>query len=699
MEDDDEHDADGEEEEDAEGEDDMDVDVDRGYGQLSKPSDLGSSVPYDWAVHGNSPDRGTPRGTKRPRNEHQASFSKSLIPTSTSLAHRESPLPTAARDLAKQAGPAELTESDGLILETEAQIQRFDNTDQSVREQERIITAALEVVPEALSKAWQSCCYETTGKRGGAYTETIGPGEEDSPLEKATFVGTLLLKLYHPPLAKGRQPIGTLELARKSFANTQMPNISREEAYPKVLVDWLAAFHDPYRTAAAALKTYQPNPTAHSTFWDLVFSATLRGQLQDVLQIFQASDFQYAATAKEDGMPTKGYRGPQLESIGRVVGNVMALLHSCPALRDGDWHVTREQWALFRKRVEAALEDLITFSEGRDHDQSLGQSTFEAENFGIRSTASTPSQSTRRAQSRVPWTVYQNLKLFYGIFLGGTDELLQLAQDWLEASFALTIWWDGNEVEVEAGRASMSRRSLRRPGGHAARVVDSNPGAAYRRRLRHAFETVAEDDGLAIESSNAVEVALASILEGNIADVLGLLRTWSLPITAATMEIGSIAGWYESAPGPEAPGDGFDESDLMVLSYAAATEKPLSRESVLLDYADQLFERAELRHGNQVVEGWEVALALLSRLENAGLAKRKMAEYLKDLSVETDGRADKLIALCLSYDLRAEACEIAEVCAWVFISIQPPPPIGKKNCLVPIIEQIYCSIGWQNHMY
>lgn len=659
---DDEHDADGEDEGDEEQENDMDVDSGSGHGRSSKaPSDFGSSVPYDWTAHKDSFPGSTPRGTKRPRVDYQYSHRGSLLgPASTPTARtRESHLPAAALDLAKQVGPAGLTEPDSLILDTEAQLNKLRSG-----LDERTLAAALEVVPEALSKVWQSCCYEESGHSGYTtdYTDSIGPDEDAPALEKAAFVATLLLKLHHPPHTKGRQPVGS-ELARRSFASSVAPSISREDAFPKVLVDWLDAFHNPYRTAVSALKGYKPDPTAHASFWDLVFNATLRGQLRDALQIFQACDFEYAATAKEDGMPTRGYRGAQLESINRAVGNVVLVLESCPALKDGDWHVARAEWALFRKRVEAALEDLMVFAEGGVQNQNSSGSMFQAENFGIRSTASTLSQSARRAQSRVPWTVYQNLKQFYVILLGSADELLQLAEDWLEASFALAIWWDGNEEEVgDEGASVMSRRhSFRKSQSRAARAVDANPAAAYRRRLMHAFQRVTADDALQVETNNAVEVALASALEGNIADVLALLRTWSLPITEAIMEVGVAAGWYESVD-VQPPGDGFDESDLMVLSYAE-TEKPLSKTSVLLDYADALVERRELRHAGKVAEGWEVSLDLLSRLDDRSLAKRRTAEYLKDLPVETDGRADKIIGICRDYGLQREACMVAEVCS------------------------------------
>ena len=659
MEDED-HDADGEDE------DDTDMDVENGHNGPAKglPT-FGSSIPYDWAAHGSSTRDSTPRGSKRQPVDLHAPSRGSLLNTKNKslIRQRESTLPTIAKDLTGQIGPAELYESDTLILQTEETVNKMYDANASPEDQDRILAAALEIVPEALSKIWQSCCKEEYKHEEDPidYTETIGPDEEAPALEKATFIGTLMLKLYQPPPTKGRHGVGSLEAARRSVAHSLGPNISRQEAYPKVLIDWLDASHNPYRRVATLLKTYQPNPVAHVNFWDVVHSATLRGQLGDVLQIFERCDFEYAATAKEDGMATKGYRGSPLQNIRRAIGQATRILESCPALKDGDWHVTRSDWMLFRKRVEATIEELSSFAEGENYDQSIGESAFQAENFGIRNTTSTLSQSARRAQSKVPWTVYQNLKLFYGILLGGTEELLQLAQDWLEASLSFAIWWDGNEEEVGVGSAStMTRsRSLRRSQGHSARTVDSNPGAAYRRRLLHAFEKVTEDETLTIDTSSPVEVALASLLEGNLDNVFDFLRVWSLPVTAAVMEVASEGNWYDPAVG-QATSEAFDESDLMVLSYGE-TQKALTKDNVLIDYAESLFERDELRYGAKMKEGWEVSLDLLAKIDDQKFARKKIGEYLESLTVETNERADKLIDLCREYELHREARDVAEV--------------------------------------
>ena len=597
----------------------------------------------------------------------------------------DNPLPTVVRDLARQAGPAELSESDALILRTDGQVTKMYDEKATRQEQERILAAALKVVPEALSKVWQTCCNEEKDQRGGQddqYSDSIGPDESASNLEKATFVGTFLLRLYNPPVAQGSQ---TFKTSRNAFVGSLAPNISREEAYPKILVDWLAAHHGPYRSSFASLKSYKPNPTACNDFWDLVNSMTVRGQLSDVLQLFRSANFEYAATSKDDGLPNLGYHGSQLSNIQRVVNNTVLLLEACPVIKDSDWHVARDDWAMFRNRVQRIIDDLTTFAEGSlSADQRpLNQSTLRSGAFNFQASTNNDllSQSARRERSKVPWTVYQSLKLFYSILLGNTEELLQLSQDWLEASLALTIWWDGNE-EISTSSAPL-RQSAKRERNRGTRAVDANAGAAYRRRLRHAYEKVVADSGLTVETHNPVQVALASVFTGSIDDVFALLRVWSLPITAAIMEVGTETGWYYSvrdggsavmAPEDAAAtakdaGATFDESDLMVLSYAAgepaAVEQPvgpISKDNVLIDYAEKLFARTRvLRDGGQEVEGWEIALDLLARVDDSRFAKKRMREFVRGLPVESEDRAERLREVCWDCELEEEAREVAEV--------------------------------------
>ena len=170
----------------------------------------------------------------------------------------------------------------------------------------------------------------------------------------------------------------------------------------------------------------------------------IQGQLSNVLQLFRSADFEHAVTSKDDGMYARGYQGSQLSNIQPVVSNTILLLESSPVIKDGDWHVARDDWAIFRTRVHRVIDDLTTFAEGSPSadQRPLNQSTLRSGAFDFQTSTNNNllSQSARRERSIVPWTVYRNLKPFYSMLLGSTEELLQLFQDSLEATLALTIW-------------------------------------------------------------------------------------------------------------------------------------------------------------------------------------------------------------------------------------------------------------------
>ena len=634
---------------------------DKGYRSTGSLFDNGRQISTSYVE--------SPRSTKRSRGGTALSHNASPHGKTGLAKKKDSALPGLARDIARQSDTVSLDEPDELILGTEEQVNQLYPATQSPEEQERIIQAALVAVPEALSKLWQSCCgREYTKPAQEDYTISIGPDEHASPMRKASFLSSLLLYIHHPPAAKGKQAFAASRSTRSSMfsnsANTfQMP--ARPTALPKVLLDWLEQHHNPYRSAIVDLQTTHPNPTAHLNYWDIIFSAILRGRLSDVIRILKASDFRDARTARDDGYSQDGYQSSQLGNIDRVINRALQVLEVCPALQSGDWAVTDNDWAIFRKRIEQAIDDLATFAEGRDRDLDPTQSTFEAENFGITNPDMTLSRTSRRAQSKVPWTIYQNLKTMYLILLGGATEIMSVAQDWVEATIGLTAWWDGDDdAEIAIGSLAMSRRSMMRSQSRAPRSVDEDTIGAYLRRLAYAFERVTDDnddEAFQVNPINPVEIGIASIMEGNVEGVITLLRCWSLPIASAVVEVASQAGWFEASAGGRVV-NGFNESDLMVLSYGQSA-KGIDRDSVLVQYAQELSEKSTLddRKAKTIREGWELAMQILTRLDDTSLANKKIGELLNRLQLHSEQRVDKLLDVCYNLSMDREAYNIAEV--------------------------------------
>ncbi|KAL8816721.1 MAG: hypothetical protein Q9223_004313, partial [Gallowayella weberi] len=626
---------------------------------------------FDWARSDFGSSIGaSSRSPKRPRESVTLFDASSRQKPPAKRQKKDSAIPGIVEDMSRRLGVAKLQESDFLILGTEACVGKIYEVEALPEPKEKAIEEALPVATKELCDLWRACRNE--GAQDMAMESDviigIGPNDDATTLQKATFVAPLLLQIHHSPPVTGKQAFASSKSFRSSHtANTQALDHgeppTKATSIPKVLHDWLEEHHDPYASAAVDLRIHTPNSTAHTNYWDILFNLLLRGKIFDVVQTLRRSDFQHAHTAREE-TGSKGYDSFLVKNIKIVVNRMASAFEECPILREDDWDITGMSWRKFRKRLEQALADLTVFVEGSSGEQ---EPEFEAPNFGLRSTTSTLGQSVRNAERQLPSIIYENLKAMYGILLGKTPEIVSSAQDWVEATLGLTIWWDGEDDDDENLAASFmqSRRSLRRSQQSAGtRTVDLNSTAAYIRRLASAFERVTDADDpdlFQINSNNAVEVALASVFEGNVEGIMRLLRGWSLPVAAATVQIASIGGWYETTAGA-AKMNGFDQSDLMVLSSYSHPETGVSPDAVLVDYAEALFEKDAL--GNVAaadqVEGWELSMQILARLDDEALGTKKLSELLQQLPLISDKRVDRLLSVCQSFGLDREASSIAE---------------------------------------
>ena len=625
----------------------------------------------EYSLQGSRHTDGMPRGVKRSRGGAAISQGAFHEDRKFRKKRKESAIPTLAKNMTSRFRAADLDDPDKLILRTESVMSRLHGPEYVAPGQEPARETIIPNIVEDLSKIWQTLVDDPVDglHAQGDYVVGIGPDENAPGLAKASFLATLLLQLHHPPPAKGKQA-SALPLNQSLFLleSQQYPVFPLNfTAIPKILVDWLQDNYSPYTVATKNLISYQPNPTAHVNYWDLMLSLTLRGQLLAVLNILKLSDFKRAWTAREDERGQDGYHGTQLRNIERVVGRAIQLFEMCPALEDGDWNVTGNAWHVFRKRVEHASDYLTNFAEGRDRDLEPFNPSFEASNFGIKSPSMKLSQSSRQAESKVPWSIYQNLKAIYGVFLGGSTEIISCAQNWVEATIGLTIWWDGDDDDDEfiMGSSAMSRRSLRHSVSRGARLVDINHTAAYLRRLASAFEQatdVSDETMFQINPINVMEVGLASLCEGNVEQVIAFLRGWSLPISSAVVQIACLEGWYNPSAGGNIMA-GFNESDLMVLSSYDQADEVLTRDVILIEYGEALFDKDDLQDPEEqnFKEGWELSLAVLIRLDDTIKATNIVGDLLGRISLRSDQRVDKIIDICQDFGMQKEAEAIAEV--------------------------------------
>ena len=666
---------DEDEDEDAEGSEIQDGNEPNGIhtDHMAKPLSNGSFADKSSLDLGSSLLDGTPRGMKRSRGGAMIPYAPPRSAKKHRKPTRDSAIPDIAKTMATRMGIAKLSETDDFIIDTEETLQgEFYGIGDSGDTQDQILKAALPHVSERLSHLWRSCRDLDLANAPPLqdFTIGIGPTESEPALHKAIFLATLLLQLRHPPSAKGKQALAVTSFDRpftlsKSFQHSRTP--ANPTAFPKILIEWMEKEHNAYQSTINEIQALHPNPTAHSNYWDIVHICAMRGKLSEVLRILRRSDFRHARTAGEDGQGNEGYNGIQVKNIEHVVHRAIQILGLCPALQDDDWNVTGNEWIIFRKRVQQAMEDLTTFAEARDRDFDSTQSSFESSNFGLLSTTMSLTQSTRRAESRVPWTVYQKLKVMYGILLGGATEILSSAQDWVEATVGLTVWWNGDDDEdLAVGSLAQTRRSLRPSQSRGSRLVDVNAHPAYLRRLAYAFSWSTDDtddDLFQINSMSPIEVGLASLFEGNIAGVISLLRGWSLPVVSAVVEVASAGGWFETSIGNDLMDLELDEDDRSLLNGHSIQGPPMTRDTVLTEYANALFQKAEIKrsNGKAMYEGWELAITLLSRLDDDTEAQRRVGDLLDRLDLKSDARINKILEVCQDFNMVKEAQSITEV--------------------------------------
>lgn len=466
----------------------------------------------------------------------------------------------------------------------------------------------------------------------------------------ASRLAELLLSIHHPSRVAERDRSTALSLFRPRSENKYYTPI------PRVLLDWLCKHHDTVSEVGLVLEE-QNGYSASPHFWDAILASAIRGNFHDIIKLLSNANFTVAASAEEDGV--EAYSGDQLYNTNVVVNEAIALIEECPAVASEDWDVKGADWKIWRERVLVALQDLTERAEGASHNrQSLAQS-FSASHFGISQSQSTfrLSEASRRAESRIPWTIYENLSILYKQFLGNDEDVVAVAGDWIEAVVGLTVWWNGEEESIPQGSLAASRRSIGR--SQRVRMVDVTPVKAYCQRLSASLAATFAEEGLEFNNTDRTELALACIFDDNVEGILHILRSWSPLVASAVAEVASTGEWFRHADGIL---DQFDQGDLMVLSYNEDRQtKSLTKDDLLIGYADLLADKDVLRSqdGKTVREGWELAVEALDRLDDEDMANARIEEILSSLELDSGGRVDKITQVCASMGLAQHAQRIA----------------------------------------
>lgn len=602
-----------------------------------------------------------PNNAKRAKLDEQWAISSPQGLTDTIGPRRKkSKIPAVARDLASRSKNAAVTEPGEVILQTDSHICALLD---KLQENEADDAKALSLLSEAtaaITDFWSAAC-EKQRQQFGHFRPSgqFGPGENATGLEYATVVASLLLQLHHPrPQDFKRASRATTSYFNQALV-TSSPSPRVYATIPQVLTDWLNVNHLGSVQEIESLQHTAPNPTASRHFWGIIQAGVLRGRFSEIAAILRSADFNHAHSALEDGFSQPGYRGMQLQTVHKSVNKVIQLLEASP-LNENDWDIVGSDWDAYRKRVLAAQVELRELAGGDMAPLQTGGSRFDAPQFGVSTNnfASTQTgfsfaQSSRMAESRIPWAIYQGISHVYGVILGKSSTIMSVAQDWIEATIGLTVWWTGQDAS-----------NIGDFGNKDEPLSATDRRDEYLRRLNDCFGEVTDgpDSKSQPNPLDKLDVAVACVFEDNVVGVVSILKAWSLCVAAAVAEIAHEGGWLQTS-GTKLP-NFFNQSDLMVLSYGQnddATQDQINKDEVLDAYAHNLGQRKEFEQNGAVRKGWELALEVYSRMEDNKKTRERVSTLLCQIPVDTVKQVDQVITLCIDLGFEEEGRKIAAV--------------------------------------
>lgn len=628
----------GDEEEDAEGEYEMD-DEDEGPEEQSdeESEDMFLNMRHDDRQYG-KPAIGededlmmfnTPAAANKIRKEAETLLRRSSVRPGSSAKACGFEYASIAKDMYAHADVARLSEPASIILKTEELVCRLYDEGVGTEDDEEKMDNSLANITYRLVKLWTERVADFSKPEEEDMTG-VGPAPTADPFEKAAYVAQLLLRLHHTRYE-------------------DEPDEERMQPLPGVLLHWLRdCGYNPYPDQVHHVLRHQPSPACHNLFWQSVQNSLLRGDVHAASRILRNAGWEQArrGTQRE-----KAYTGQALENVVRFATATCDMLDQCPSQSD-DWDIFNSSWTLFRIQARGALDRMILFAEGRDqnfHNSIDDDYLPEQESM---------STMARKASSQLPWDVYENLQSIYGILLGDRDAIVGTAQDWCEATIGMFCWWDDDKQR---------HKTLRLTASQSLRASSSRFGSndEYLDRLATCFHMVLQSD-LRPNAMNGVEVAVASVFEGNVDASIGLLRTWSLPIACSVAEVSSLGQWL---PAPQTakpfPMDTLDEEDLALLhiSPPGPDEVLGMKDDTLEKYARKL---AGIEYLSPQREGWEMAIQVLGRMDLPERSEEIVGELLKDiletLDEHSSATVDKMWRILNDLGMINYAEETAEVC-------------------------------------
>jgi homoaconitase len=573
----------------------------------------------------------TPAATKKVRKEAEAIFKRSSNNLRRSTGRGVFEYGTIAKLLYSQQDIARVNEPGKLILATEDLVSEMYTEGVDTADNEERMEKSLANVTHGLLTIWQDHEANLPQPEGEAFAG-IGPDHNADPFDKALWIAQLILRMHHTKFVDG----GLLD-------NKTLP-------LPQILLEWIDKAHNLYPDQTRLVASHRPSPASHSLFWQTLRSLVLRGETSQATDLLRKAGWEHVRRGPRAEF---AYTGKALEHVQQFTNAACDMLDNCPASKS-DWDIWNSNWTLFRIQARGFRDKMTLFAEGTDDDfrNSIDEFTNPR---GM-------SNMARKASSQLPWDIYENLQALYGIILGNREAIMDTAQDWLEATVGMLAWWDDGAQHMRkplriGGPSDLYQSSLQ------ASTLGSSED--YFERLTAALYIVTKSD-LEPNSQNPVEIALASVLEGNVNAVLAILRTWSLPIASAVAEIASLGQWL---PPHEVarpfPLDTLDMDDLALLNISQPTPDDVQgiKDSTLEAYSRQL---AGIEQLSPERDGWEMAIQVLGRMDVPEKSEEIVGELLRDILTTLDEHSsatvDKMWRILNDLGMINFAEETAEVC-------------------------------------
>lgn len=546
----------------------------------------------------------TPAATDRVRREAEDIFKRSSAHFGTSTRKQGLQFASIAKDLYNQHPPARVVEPTSLILGTEDLVGKLYQEGVGTEDNAEKMDQSLATITTRLVTLWNRHVEDLPQPEGEDFT-TIGPGPQAVAFEKAVYVAHLMLRMHHTRFDPYTEDEKTPPL-------------------PEVLFDWMQLSHNVYPDQIREINRYKPSPASHHLFWETLRCTLLRGDVRGASQLLRNAGWEHVRRGPHGEF---AYNGKALENVRRFAATTCEILDQCPATRS-EWDIWDSNWTLFRVQARGALDRLTLFAEGK------GQG---ADSFNDDLSPQPESLSTlaRKASSQIPWDVYENLQTIYGIILGKQESILEVAQDWCEATIGLVGWWDNGIQRHKALKVSHTQ-------AFPLSASRSSSSDDYFERLATAFHVAVASD-LNPNVLNPVEVAIASAFEGNVNAVLGFLRMWSLPVACTVAEVASLGNWLPATESAKPFSmDALDLDDLALLGISPPGPDELEgiKDTTLVLYAREL---AGISHLSSEQDGWEMAIHVLGRMDSPEKSETTVGELLRDLLATLDEGSNTVV--------------------------------------------------------